>query len=89
LNSEEKIQELNGLLKDQEKEIEILKLVNTKMISHSNTSKDLVGSDLKLGLENVLKDMKNGKYRKDLNLLESELEKIYQKLTPYQGNYNL
>jgi len=71
LSADEKIKELKGIIKEKEKEINILKLVSQKFLSNSCESKEG-----KIDLEQIKKSFENGfeLYSKIRELEEEKLD---------------
>ena len=90
LTSEEKINELNSILKEKENEIKILKLFSQKFLSNSCES-----NEGKINLEQIKHDFKNGfelyskmkEIEEEKNLLKNKNEQLRNKVVEYQNNF--
>ena len=89
LTPEEKIKELNSILKEKENEIKILKLFSQKFLSNSCQS-----NEGKVNLSQIKNDFKNGlelyskmrEIEEERNNLKNENEQLKEKIKEYQNN---
>ena len=90
LTPEEKINELNSILKEKESEIKILKLFSQKFLANSCES-----NEGKINLEQIKHDFKNGfelyskmkEIEEEKNLLKNKNEQLRNKVVEYQNNF--
>ena len=90
LTPEEKINELNSILKEKENEIKILKIFSQKFLSNSCES-----NEGKINLEQIKHDFQNGfelysklrEIEEEKNMLKNENEQLRNKMAEYQNNF--